>query len=126
MLTALTSICRGCRYDIALRASTSYHPSVFGPPWDTRLNYTVYTSVASEVYGGTLGGALKEQLRTQVGPCAEDPAAFICHAYARHAAAKRTLITTVAATRRQALERALARQGMKFQAACSNTQLGKC
>ena len=77
----------------------------------------MYASVASDVYGARLGGALKERLRTQIGPCAEDPNAFICHAFARDATAKQALVATVAASRRQALERALVRQGMRFRRA---------
>ena len=68
-------------YDIALRTSTGYEPAAAE---DKRLNRPLYERVALSAHGWPLASArLRDQLNSGIGECALDPAAFICHGFAR-------------------------------------------
>lgn len=79
-------------YDIALRLTSGFQP---GPFEDTRLNRSAYAAVARAWFGRGPGGALKQQLQHDVGGCATNPHAFICHPFARPIWSKQALATLV-------------------------------
>ncbi|KAL1499742.1 hypothetical protein AB1Y20_012429 [Prymnesium parvum] len=92
-------------YDIALRTSTGYEPSIRD---DSRLNRSLYQQLAWSAYGAPLGSArLRERLHEELGECVDDPEAFICHAFARPIEIKVRLAEHVAASRRARLLRLL-------------------
>ena len=104
-------------YDIALRLSTGYEPSIPTPgfpqgknvPLDTRLNVSLYQEAAIAVYGLPLGSnALLHSLDLAIGECVSDRSAFICHPFARPEDWKQKLVTKVATAKRAQLERLLA------------------
>ena len=94
-------------YDLALRLSTSYHPTVWGGPIDERLNLTRYDEMARSTRGLPLSDALKANFQEDIGGCARDQHAFICHAFARPLHMKQLLVRTVAQSRRAQLEQML-------------------
>jgi len=75
-------------YDLALRLTSGYQP---GPFDDARLNATMYAHAARVWFGQTPGSGLKSRLQEDVGGCARDPHAFICHPFARPMHMKRAL-----------------------------------
>eukprot|EP00466_Bigelowiella_natans_P004920 jgi/Bigna1/81105/fgenesh1_pg.77_\ len=88
----------GVAFDIALRVSTGFEPSI---EKDARLNHTLYQNVAMEVFGAKLSSKkLIENLRDNEGECSEDPkvvaTAFICHAFARPLPHKRSKLHSIA------------------------------
>ena len=103
-------------YDIALRLSTGYEPSIPTPgfpqgqnvPLDRRLNVTLYQEAALEVYGHALGSrALLNSLDAAIGECVRDRSAFLCHPFARPEVWKQKLAAKVATAKRSQLERLL-------------------
>lgn len=80
-------------YDIALRLTSGYQP---GPFHDARLNASAYRRTARSWFGRPPGGDLKSSLQEDVGACARDPRAFICHPFARPIHMKRALAEAVA------------------------------
>lgn len=101
-------------FDVALRISTGYEPSVES---DKRLNHTLYALAAKEAFGFPLGSeALLDRLHSGVGECASDPGAFICHAFAMHPEVKLGLARAVAKAKRPELERLLRGEYLEYRA----------
>ena len=107
-------------YDIALRVSTYYEPTI---AQDRRLNHTRYRHVALSAHGAPLAldrryGAsekLRHLLQDSMGECHRDPNAFICHAFARSPQVKQQLGQFVAHEQRARLEKMLShRQGVPY------------
>ncbi len=102
-------------YDIALRLSTGYEPSIPTPgfdqgqtPLDHRLNVSDYQEAAVAVHGHRLGEpALGSAFETSAGECHRDPDAFICHPFARPTEFKLKMVTEAVGARRAKLERLL-------------------
>ena len=100
-------------YDIALRVMSGYQPY---PHEDSRLNQSSYAAAALRYFGAPLSSeALKERLQEDLGECARDPAAFVCHPFARPTEMKQKLAREVATSRRGRLEQILtAKQQMGY------------
>ena len=92
-------------FDIALRHTSGFEPAAED---DKRLNQSVYRLAATSILGGALGsGDLRRKLNDDIGECAHDPTAFICHPFARPVESKAALAEAVAASHRQVLEQRL-------------------
>ena len=103
-------------YDIALRLTSGYLP---GPFEDPRLNATAYARVALLSFGLPPGQELKQRLQEDVGACARDAAAFICHPFARPMHMKKRLAAIVAhdEDRRARLLKMLGEQRLPYRSA---------
>ena len=99
-------------YDLALRVTSGYEPTV---EMDKRLNKTLYSLAAMHFHGAPLGSSkLQELLTSSVGECASDPSAFICHPFARPIEMKQALTSMVSKRSRSRLEELLHTQQLGF------------